>query len=519
MVFCKLTNKLKSKLEDAEKYVEKTTTFTKDTINNHIQNHLKTIEKNKKSISDKIQSKIKEKQNLIQKTIIQPYIEQKKNNYAIGFIIDVSLSVVAGLFLYKMYPFLKNYMSRQNYTPEQFDNAKKLPETAYSKEDLRKVNEFRTSFQNWIDYYKADNAFSPDNVGLNDIQRGSVLRQPMLFIIQYVIPYVIVAYFVWFIVKYIKYVLAAIWGFFVAIYQFITEKITCKLAEKWYIRLVTGWSRCDPRFSEYVDNWKNTYISRPLAKEKIGYLRAVQKTKELYNSKYGARPPWELGLNFGFNWFGSLWDWFRNLKRIYIDLPIEELYLQLIDFHPTYVVKPYELLAKEGETKANKIKGNAYPSKTRKGKICKCPPKKTVFKKMSGYLKAVPGTKEIKSTVSNINKKIKNMKSSFAIKPNLSKKIGNIMDKLPNCENVDAIINNKKRIAQAIWTSMMLFTTSVVVYSLLYSTPGWLHGLTNPIYSFTNGYTPTPSIPILSMVIIGVYFTSFTGLGYYGFLH
>lgn len=518
MVFCKLSKELKSKLESAEKTVEESIKTAKLVVTKHIENNLKEIEKKKMSISSQISKKIEEKKKMIQETIVKPYVEKKRKNYALMLILDICLSTVSILFLYKMYPSIKQYMNKENYTPEQYENAKQLPETAYTKEELRVVKEFRQSYQSWIDYYKQDNAFSDDNIGLHEIRRGSTLRQPMLFIIQYVIPYIIVAYIVWFIVKYIKYVLAAIWGFFVAIYQFVTAKITCKLAEKWYIRLVTGWSRCNPNWGETVNQWKNTYISRPLAEEQIGYLRGVQQVKTSYAYKYGDTPLWKVpftfGLDFGiFNWFGSMWDWFRDLKRIYIDLPLQELYLQIIDFHPTYVVYPYEIVSSEGEKKMNKISGNAYPSKTKKGKICKCPPKKTVYKKLANYLQKVPSPSQIKSSVSNVNNSIQNAKAVAASKfKNVVSSIPSLP--VPTCSSIE---KNSKRIAQGLWTTMMLFTTGVVVYSLLYSTPSFISNIISPVYNYANSYVPTSSIPISGIIIISTYFTVFSGLGYFSF--
>jgi hypothetical protein len=517
MVFCKLSKDLKNKLESSEKSLQNSIKTAQKVVNKHIENNLKAIEQKKNSFSALISKKIEEKKKAIEATIIKPYIEKKKKNYAVMFIVDICLSAVCILFLYKMYPFIKHYITKENYTPEQYEKAKQLPETAYTKDELRTVKEFRQSYQSWIDYYKQDNAFSDDNLGLNEIRRGSALRQPFLFIIQYVIPYIILAYVVWFIIKYIKYVLAAIWGFFVAIYQFVTLKITCKLAEKWYIRLVTGWSRCNPNWSEYVDNWKNTYISRPLAEERIGYLRGVQDVKTAYNSKYGTSPPWKLGLGFfTFDWFSSFWDWFRNLKKIYIDLPLQELYLQIIDFHPSYVVYPYEIITSEGDKKMNKLAGNAYPSKTKKGKICKCPPKKTVFKKLNNFIQKAPSTAQMKSTVSNVNKSIQNLKTSTAASFTKGiSKLPSISNAVPTCSTIE---KNTKRAAQGLWTSMMLFTTGIVVYSLLYSTPSFISNLVSPVYNFANSYTPTASIPISGIIILSTYFTVFTGLGYYSFI-
>ena len=76
-------------------------------------------------------------------------------------------------------------MNTTNYTQEQLDNATKLPEDAYSREDLRQVEEFRKSFVEWLEYYKMEDAFSETNVGIPEIRRGNDLREPFKFMIQH----------------------------------------------------------------------------------------------------------------------------------------------------------------------------------------------------------------------------------------------------------------------------------------------------------------------------------------------
>jgi hypothetical protein len=513
MVFCKLSKKLKNRLESAEDTITNSATITKDVINTHINNNLNAIANNKKSISSKIQAKIDEKKKYINENIIKPHQEKKRNNAAMMFFVDVSLSIVLAVFLYKMYPFLKRFMDTSNYTKEQYDNATKLPEDAYSREDLRTVQEFRKSFIDWIDYYKTEDAFSEYNLGTPEIRKGNDLREPFKFMIQYVIPYVILAYVVWFIVKYIKYVIAAIWGFFVTVYQFVTKKITCKLGEKWYIRMATGWSSCHPDFGEYVDRWKNQYVVRPVAEERITYLKGLERVK----SAYGNQTPYKIGMDFWFNWLNMFWDWLYNLKRIYFDLPLEELYLQLIKFHPTYVVRPYEIISKEKK----KI------GKTKKGKVCKCPPKKTVMDKLKKYvsdskckakLTKCKINKIIKSTNSTIEstKEVSHNTINKASKytSNINKKVSKVISNATDCNNYDKIIENKKKVAQGIWTTLMILTTCVIVYSVIYG-----YDIFEPVYKFTNNYNYKIVLANKTKYILIMYFSIFFSLGYYSFLH
>lgn len=464
MVFCKLSKKVSKKIKHAEQTIEDSATATKDNINSHIRTQLSAIDKKKLSIMSKIQDKLARQKERINKTIIQPHETQRRTNMAMMFYVDMSLTIVLGLFIYKLYPLVKGAITKPTFTKEQLEQALNLPESAYSREDLRLATEYRKSFQDWLDYYKKDDAFSDYNVGKIEIERGSTLRQPALFLIQYVIPYVILAYIVWFFVKYIKYVIAAIWGFFVMVYQFVTKKITCKLAEKWYIRLGTGWSRCHPKFNHYVDKWQRNYITRPAAQERITYLKGVHGVK----AKIGDQPHLTL--------WNRILDWLYDLKRIYLDQPLQELYLLLVGFHPVYVVRPYELLAS---------RENAYSSKTKSGKVCKCPPRKTAYRKLKTFLETKPQQRlqnklaAIADSVSSTHAKATKLTASKASGSDATTtSSGSFLDgicgsdeeeeeKQQQKQQLQKKRRNKKTIAQAIWTLMMICTVCAVLFGLL----------------------------------------------------
>lgn len=493
MVFCKLSKNTKSRLEQT---IQSSSTNAKDIVNTHIDNNLKAIDSKKLSIAAKISKKLEDQKKNIHKNIIAPHEKLRKTNKATMFYVDLCLSIVAGIFLYKMYPSIKGFFNTENYTTEQYEQAMKLPENAYSREELQRASEYKKSFQDWMDYYKSEDAFSEYNIGTTEIRRGNDLREPIKFMIQYVIPYAILAYMVWFVIKYFKYVLAAIWGFFVTVYQFVTKKITCKLAEKWYIRLATGWSRCHPKFGKYIDDWENRYIKRPIAQERISYLRGVETIRLAY--KQG-------GYKYPFSW---LWDWIYNFWYIYVELPTQELYLQLTRFHPTYVVYPYDILTE---------KPKPYTSKTKKGKVCKCPPKKSVYTKLNCYLKKsrCKVSKNVKNTKETINTTANHIKN---VRHSANKKVESLKKKLPNAPSCETVQTKSKKAAQGIWTILMILTTGIIVYSLMYKTPKIVDKLFTPVYNFTDSYIPSMSIPTKSMTIIAVYFTMFISLGLYGFI-
>jgi hypothetical protein len=496
MVFCKLSKNTKSRLSRLENTIETSSTNAKDIVNSHIETNLKAIDDKKRSIAAKISKKLEEQKKEIRDKIIAPHEELRKSNKATMFYVDICLSLVAGIFVYKMFPSIKKFFSTEKYTKKQYEAAMKLPEDAYSRNDLQKASEFKKSFQDWMTYYKGEDAFSEYNLGTTEIRRGNDLREPIQFMLQYVIPYVILAYISWFIIKYFKYVIAAIWGFFVTVYQFTTRKITCKLAEKWYIRLATGWSRCNPSFGEYVDDWKNRYISRPIAEERINYLKGVETVKVAYKQG-GYKLP-----------FGWLWDWIYDFWYTYVELPTQELYLQLIQFHPTYVVYPYDILSE---------KPKPYASKTTSGKVCKCPPKKTVYNKLNCYLKKSrcklsKTTRNAKNTISNTSEGIQN------IRDNANKKLDNLKEKIPSAPSCDTLETKTKKAVQGVWTLLMIITTGVIVYSLMYKTPKLVDKIFDPVYNFTDSYIPSMSLPTKSLSVIAIYFSIFISMGLYGFV-
>ena len=193
---------------------------------------------------------------------------------------------------------------------------------------------------------------------------------------------------------------------------------------------------------------------------------------------------------------------------MYIELPTQELYLQLTQFHPTYVVYPYDILTD---------KPKPYTSKTTKGKVCKCPPKKSVYNKLNCYLKK--SRCKISKTAKNTKNSIDNTKNHInRVRHSANKTVDNLKKKIPKAPSCETVETKTKKAAQGIWTILMILTTGLIVYSLMYKTPKVVDKLFYPVYNFTDSYIPGVSIPTKSMTIIAVYFTMFISLGLYGFI-
>jgi hypothetical protein len=157
-------------------------------------------------------------------------------------------------------------------------------------EQLQHVEDVQQAWMDWYKFFYRQDPYSPEVMGDSYIELGNLIRPFITFFIFYIAPSMVVGYIVWFFIKYYTYVIAAIWGWYVMLYTYVCKKIECKLAEKWYIRFVTGWKKCSPSFSKYIMEWYRRFIQRPLREQQIGYLKT-------YNE---VRNP-------------STWDWLRNI--------------------------------------------------------------------------------------------------------------------------------------------------------------------------------------------------------------
>lgn len=136
--------------------------------------------------------------------------------------------------------------------------------------------------QSWEDWYKYFYLNQPDRmseINQSFIENGNATRPFWNFFISNIFPTIIFGYFIWVVIKYYEYVIAAIWGFFIMLYSFMTKKIECTMGGKWYIRLVTGWKKCKVSFSTYFNKWYNEFILRPIKQQHVSYRKAYDSIK------------------------------------------------------------------------------------------------------------------------------------------------------------------------------------------------------------------------------------------------
>lgn len=224
--------------------------------------------------------------------IITP--DEKKNLYDnisnlyykrldITFFIELIIFISFIVLLYYIYPYLSALKS-PIFSKEDYLKALNTPESTYTLAELAKIRIERDSLDRYFKYFNTA-PYSFESQGLIDLARGVIFLPIISFLIIYIVPPIIISYIGWFVYTYYKYVIEALWGWFLMIYHYSTKLIECKLASKWYIRMVTGWHKCHPKFDKYFDDWKNKYVDVPIYYEKLNYVKKYYDTKDKYYTK------------------------------------------------------------------------------------------------------------------------------------------------------------------------------------------------------------------------------------------
>ena len=197
----------------------------------------------------------------------------------------VSIFAIVGL-LVSLY-FLFTYFGASNspvFSENNYLELLKNPQSKFLLKDLGKSQLIIDSLERYFKYFKLA-PYSLQAQGIDDIARGVIFLPILSFLVIYIFPPIVVAYIGWFVYTYFKYVIEALWGWFLMIYNYGTKLIECQLANKWYIRMVTGWHKCSPEFAVYFDNWKRQYVDVPIYYETLKYVDEYHKFKEKYFSE------------------------------------------------------------------------------------------------------------------------------------------------------------------------------------------------------------------------------------------
>lgn len=206
------------------------------------------------------------------KKLDKPYLRTKNPEFF--FLLELVIILFLAFSVYKWFSFF-NYII--NYAPNTMDNKWNIADIPFDQ--VERIELVRESWIKWYTYYYRNGIQTAEEQAQYYMQLGNLTRPLIMDTIQYVIIPMSIGYVVWFCIKYYEYVIAASWGWFIMMYSFMTKKVECTLAKKWYIQFVTGWKKCSPSFSKYLKDWYNRFIQRPLRQEQLNYMKAYDEVK------------------------------------------------------------------------------------------------------------------------------------------------------------------------------------------------------------------------------------------------
>lgn len=475
--------KLKGTSCKLKKNLNKNLISVSDKINNKIDLYKKQLEQSgkqgyaklKKSHESAIRD-MKKKSDKVKNSYLQMPWRSKRPD--VTLLIEIVLAIIFMALLYKLYPYFTG-SQKPGFSKEQFLKATKMSPSAFSVEEVAKVNLEVKSFQDYANYFRSQ-PYSLANNGVIDLLVANALFPIVLIFVQYVIPPFVIGYVIWFIIRYWPYVFRALYGLFVMLYNYFTNLVQGKLGCKWYIRFVTGWGCGSPDFASYLLRWRRTYIDRPVYIERMKYVRQYYQARRKYYEvpyrKYITIPWKRYKIKAEF------------AKKIYIDRAIEVFLKKTRDMYPETYRMPrdafyYWLLgnnknlagvyAKMIQAK-KQIKGESYKSVTASGKVCACPGTKTPISLITDAVK------ENKKQLSDDLDDLIDVTNQVYDKLN---KV-DLGESAPDCGTIDSAVNNRQSIAKYIVIGILSFIVSVMVYSNYFGAPYWIKSMFGPVNQF-----------------------------------
>ena len=445
------------------KFYDKMTKFTKK------------HEKSSSKFKNRSYSKIKKKLNRAKKSYLTMPWRMERPDFT--FLIEIFLVVVFIIVVYNVFPMLSNTPPAK-YSSDQLERALSAPRSSYSIEQLAKINMEVNSLNTWKEYFSKDDPFSEMNSGIMDLNRANALMPYVMFAIQYIIPPFVIAYIIWFIIKFWRYVIDAVWGWCLMLWAFTNKVISCKLGCKWYIRMVTSWSCCNPSFSTYFNAWRRKYIDRPIYLEKLKYMKKYYWAKKNYYEipyrQYIELPYARTKVKAKF------------AKKIYVDRSTEVFLKKLKRYYRDFIKRPknefYSWLAGNNRHLATmyakakvakaQLQGKPYKSVTPTGKSCSCGPSDTPVSKLTDSIANETGDvkKDLQTMIDTTN-------ATYDKIQKLNKTI-NAVD-LRDCDTYDKAIDNRKSIAMYLFIGGTAITVILAVLFQLIGTPNWISNLTS----------------------------------------
>jgi hypothetical protein len=332
-------------------------------LKNSFQNIVSYIEN---QVKYEYQESIKDSFKLQTKNFGKPFMRTKNPEFF--FLLELVIILFLSFSVYKWFSF---YLKIANFTPNLMENQWDITQIPYDQ--VERLEIVRESWLKWYAYFYREGIAKAEEQALYYMNLGNTIRPLVLDTYQYIIIPLSIGYIVWFCIKYYEYVIAAAWGWFIMMYSFMTKKVECTLAKKWYIQFVTGWKKCSPSFSKYLRDWYVRFIQRPLRQEQLNYMRAYDELK-LFQRKSSLNVLWDGIKNAIESLFKIIKQMFQKLYNIIYNFfaSIGQLFLKIYNFILSLFGISYKSESTTGEScdcdnntsKSNESKSNESKSKS-----------------------------------------------------------------------------------------------------------------------------------------------------------
>ena len=172
--------------------------------------------------------------------------------------------------IYKLWPYMTMDKSLWFKKSEYTNAMNTFRQDDYTVTELADVRNELQSLRDHEDYFN-NPPFSFRTKGLVPIVKGAISGGFLLIIL----PYIAIAYAIWFLWYYWQYVLDAILGWILMVLKWAINQAVCR------IPVIGEFISCESILDALKD-WRDEYIIEPMLKERIKYMKALNELKKKY---------------------------------------------------------------------------------------------------------------------------------------------------------------------------------------------------------------------------------------------